>query len=177
MYVIEDSEIKLINCTEDIIISILAGADILAEHIKAKVDNQWSRHGRDIFKYTLEQLKKPNADPKWLSYLLIDKKTNTLIGNGGYKGSPDNNTVEIGYEVSPNWINQGKATSLVKLVIKNAFETSLVDAIKANTLAEHNASTSVLQKLNFQLAERQSQNSNQLFWHWILYKENYRLIS
>ena len=177
MHIIEDKEIKLINCNPEIIEIILKGQKTLSQDLNIEVDSQWSLHGKDIFAKTKEQISKPDQDTRWWSYLLIYKKENKLIGNGGYKGNPEKGGVEIGYEISPQYRNRGLTTRMVKLLIDEAFRYDTVTHIKANTLAEKNASASVLQKLNFQLAQNIQHGNVELFWRWILYKENYLLIS
>ena len=68
-----------------------------------------------------------------------------LVGSGGYKGPPVSREVEIGYEIAPGYRRKGYATAATLLMTQHAFETGLVDAVVAHTVAEENASTRVLQ--------------------------------
>ena len=73
-----------------------------------------------------------------------------MIGGGGYKGKPTaEGMVELGYEITSNYRNNGYATEMARGLIAHAFTNNMVKSIIAHTLAEENASTKVLQKCGF----------------------------
>jgi hypothetical protein len=83
----------------------------------------------------------------WLPYLFIFRPDRAVVGLGGFKSVPDaQRTIEIGYSVAPTYQSRGFATSAARQLIGIAFESKLVDCVRAHTLAEQNASTRVLKK-------------------------------
>jgi len=165
---ISGNRIKLINCTQPILQAILIGDDHLSKVMNIKVPDEWSEFGKEIFKYSLERLEhEPNSE-QWYSYLPIGIENNTLLGSCGYKGTPRNGVVEIGYEVAKDYRGQGFATEIVEILISNAFNHMEVKAIQAHTLAEENASVSVLKKHHFQFVEEFEDDEDGLIWKWLL---------
>ena len=86
----------------------------------------------------------PQQDALWCGYLFL--ANGTLIGNGGFVGTPDQEgTVEIGYEIAPEHRNRGHATRAVRHLIQLAFGGGATRVI-AHSLAIPNASNAVLTK-------------------------------
>ncbi len=89
------------------------------------------------------------------------------------KGAPNKNgIVEIGYEVCQEFRNQGFATSITHLLVKQAFEHQEVKIIQAHTLAKINASVKVLQKNKFFFKEAIEDSEQSAIWRWELKKSN-----
>lgn len=86
-------------------------------------------------------------DINWPAYLFVSANLQSVVGNGGFTGAPVNGEVEIGYEIAPEFRNQGYATAAARALLAEAFEHPNVDAVIAHTLAEHNASNAVLVKI------------------------------
>jgi RimJ/RimL family protein N-acetyltransferase len=84
----------------------------------------------------------------WCAYLFIDSETKTVVGNGGFKGAPKNNTLEIGYEVYHKFYRRGYATEAVKGLLDLA-ESKKIKTIIAETEVENTASIRVLEKNGF----------------------------
>jgi RimJ/RimL family protein N-acetyltransferase len=90
---------------------------------------------------------RPLPPPDWGNYFVIHRQAKALIGNGGFKGAPDEaGKVEIGYEVAPALRNLGYATEATRALIAFAFEHPDVHSVAAHTLAHASASTRVLEK-------------------------------
>lgn len=166
--------IRLVNCDEPLLKSLLKGEDHLSRVLGITIPDQWSEFGTLVFKYVLHQIEKNPAEVKWYIYLPIDQATNTLLGTCGYKGQPDaTGTVEIGYEVAAAFRNQGYATEITELLIRNAFADAAVQAIQAHTLAEKNASVRVLEKCKFKFVEELIDEEDGKIWKWVLKKHWY----
>lgn len=92
----------------------------------------------------------PALNAPWTGYLFADFKGTKIIGNGGFVNKPDaNGTIEIGYEIAPNFQNQGFATEAVGEMISFALSNNATKII-AHTLANKNASNAVLLKSGFE---------------------------
>jgi RimJ/RimL family protein N-acetyltransferase len=80
----------------------------------------------------------------WSGYLFADE--DRLVGNGGFVDSPDaKRTVEIGFEIAPEFCNLGYGSAAARKLIALAFEHG-ASRIVAHTLAQRNASNTALCK-------------------------------
>ncbi|MCG6168334.1 GNAT family N-acetyltransferase [Leptospira sp. FAT2] len=124
------------------------GKDRLADYLGLNIPTSWPTFP-EAFLVTDQDSKKdePEKPNLWGGYFFINPILKSLIGNGGYTGAPDSaGSVEIGYEIAPEFWNQGYATLAAKQLIELAFKQPNVLQVKATTLAEENASNSVLKK-------------------------------
>ncbi len=164
-----DRRIKLINCTQNIIESMLKGDAALAEALQANVPTAWSEFGHSAFRYTLDQIARNPTSVIWWTYLPILLESNTLIGSCGFKGPPnDKGQVEIGYEVAKAYCDRGYATEIAELLIEKAFRYKEVQHILAHTLAEENASVKVLKKCHFKFMGAVEIGEEEKIWKWQL---------
>lgn len=83
----------------------------------------------------------------WIGYFAIKDKR--VVGTGGYKGAPKNQTVEIAYSTFPDFEGQGIGTEICYALVELAQQTNASIRITARTLPEWNASTRILQKNQF----------------------------
>jgi [ribosomal protein S5]-alanine N-acetyltransferase len=83
---------------------------------------------------------------EWPGYFFVSEQHRAVIGNGGFAGLPKDGIVEIGDEVAPEFRNLGYATKAVRAILAQAFAMPEIQAVVAHTLAEKNASNSVLAK-------------------------------
>jgi [ribosomal protein S5]-alanine N-acetyltransferase len=72
-----------------------------------------------------------------------------LMAAGGFKGPPQDGTVEIGYSVLPRFQGQGYATEMVRALVDWAFRQPGVSQIAAETTEENAASMRLLCRLGF----------------------------
>lgn len=76
-----------------------------------------------------------------------------LIAAGGFKGPPQDGTVEIGYSVLPQFQNHGYATEMVRALVDWAFAQPGVRRIVAETTKNNTPSVRLLRRLGFVRAE------------------------
>ena len=76
----------------------------------------------------------------------------TLVGGGGFLGTPEGGVATTGYSVLPQFQNRGYATELVGALINWALGQPGVTAIAAETEGPNPASERVLAKLGFRAA-------------------------
>lgn len=81
--------------------------------------------------------------------MLADNIGDTLIASAGFKGPPQDGTVEIGYSVLPQFQGQGYATEMVRALIDWAFAQPGVVRIVAETTEDNTPSVRLLHRLGF----------------------------
>lgn len=91
-----------------------------------------------------------------------------LVGSGGFKGGPLEGAVEVGYEIAPEFQGQGFATEAIRAMIEHAFSFEDVLVVQAQTLAEPNASTRVLEKVRMLMVETIEDSEEDPTWRWVL---------
>lgn len=92
------------------------------------------------------------ADPgstRWGTRLFVLREPRALIGWGGFKGSPREGVIELGYEIAPSWRGRGLATAAVQELLREAFRAPEVRTVIAHTQAEPGPSARVLEKAGF----------------------------
>ncbi len=167
--IIETRNLNLISCDTEILKSAIEGNEILAKKMNLAVHDNWTEFGVGALQYSLDKLAESDDEKNWWTYFPIHKQDNKLIGSGGYKGKPTTDgTVEIGYEIAPDYRNCGLATEMAKGLIEFAFQDARVKSIHAHTLGQVNPSTKVLQKCGFEKVEEINDPDDGLIWKWVL---------
>jgi [ribosomal protein S5]-alanine N-acetyltransferase len=168
---IETQNLTLIPADINLLQKAIEGNKQLAEELHTDIDEHWTEFGTIALRYVLEKLIVNPDEIFWWTYFPVYKKENKLIGSGGYKGKPEDDTVEIGYEIAPAYRNKGLATEMAKGLIDHAFRNKNVKLILAHTLGHENSSTKVLTKCGFEKVEDINDPDNGLIWKWVLKKK------
>jgi RimJ/RimL family protein N-acetyltransferase len=139
----------------------------LAKILRVSIPNSWPTFP-EAFSIPAEESHEANPPTnEWNGFFFIHQKDNVLVGNGGFYGQPDDSgTVEIGYEIAPEYWNRGFATEAVQAMINFAFAHEEVKAIMAHTLAEKNASNKVLQKVGMEFVAEIDDFEQGKTWRW-----------
>ncbi len=167
--ILETRNLKLIACDPEILKSAIDGNETLAKKMNIAVHDNWTEFGVGALHYSLDKLLESDDEKSWWTYFPIHKQDNKLIGSGGYKGKPTTDgTVEIGYEIAPDYRNRGLATEMTEGLIEHARRDARVKSIIAHTLGEVNPSTKVLQKCGFVKVEEINDPEDGLIWKWVL---------
>ena len=86
------------------------------------------------------------------SWIFIEKLTNQVIGDGGYKGNPDTRgQIEIGYEIIESKRQKGYATEAIEALLEWTLTQDEVKSIIAKCHYKNIPSQSLLDKLGFKL--------------------------
>ena len=163
------TRLSLIPANKLILQTLLQSDEALARLLSINIAKKWAEFGRAIFQYSLDKIEVEPSEENWWMYLVIYREENRLIGNGGFKGKPDENgCVEIGYSIAPAYRNQGFATEMAQGLIAHAFSFPLVKKVVAHTLAEVNASGAVLQKCGMKRVGELDDLEDEWIWKWEL---------
>ncbi len=151
---IETARLQLIAATEDLVRAEIEDRAAFSSSLQAEVPTAWPPQFNDIHTQTFT-LEKLTANPQqvgwWSWYFILKSTTNSeraLIGNGGFKGPPTADGVEVGYSILQQFQNAGYGSEAVAGLIDWAFKQG-VRCVSAETLPELGASIRVLEKNGF----------------------------
>ncbi|WP_252504655.1 GNAT family N-acetyltransferase [Sporosarcina sp. Marseille-Q4943] len=137
--IIETNRLKLIACTPEFLAMIPPEDYEIRDHVKGHA----------------AELQNDDSQLGWGVWFVVDKETDTIIGDIGFKGKPStDHTVEIGYGIVPSAQNKGYATEAVGTLIEWAFASREVEIVIAECVEENSASIKVLEKLGFRKTGR-----------------------
>ncbi|PUA29095.1 MAG: hypothetical protein B0W54_00295 [Cellvibrio sp. 79] len=107
----------------------------------------------------------PDSGPvfPWMGYLVEEQ--GVFTGACAFKSLPVDGTVEIAYFTFPEYEGNGNATNMAKHLIRIASAHG-ARRVTAQTLPEHNASTHILQKLQFVFAGVVQHPEDGEVWEW-----------
>ena len=80
----------------------------------------------------------------------VDHATGRLVCSGGFAAPPVERSVEIGYEVAPEFRGQRFGVAAARALVEQAVVSGAVDHVVAHTLPGPNPSTGVLMSLGFE---------------------------
>jgi [ribosomal protein S5]-alanine N-acetyltransferase len=171
---IKTNHLQLIPVERIHIESLLQNKSELAALLNVIVPNGWP-HFPEAFSLPADESRESNSPlTDWRGYFFIHTKEGVLVGNGGFKGQPDESgIIEIGYEIASEYWNRGFATEAVQGMIDYAFDRKKVQAVIAHTLAEKNASNSVLQKVGMKFITEVDDPDEGKIWRWQIHRDEY----
>ena len=143
------------HSTIDLVRAEIEDRDRFSTLLKADVPENWPPEIlSDALPWFLQQLETTQDALGWFGwYVLYANETSThptLVGGVGFKGPPqENNTVEIGYSLLPQFHGQGYATEMINGIVHWAFSHAEVSRIIAKTTPDNIPSRRVLAKTGF----------------------------
>ncbi|ANX13631.1 GNAT family N-acetyltransferase [Fictibacillus arsenicus] len=164
---VETQRLLIISFTYEMVEATLKGRSELEKVLGCKVSEEWpsSTYAKRI-PQKKEKLKQQPETSIW-SRIVIEKESNTLIGEIGCKGGPnDKGVVEIGYGLVSKARNKGYATEMVSKLTEWLLERPDVNKVTAECLDTNIPSARVLEKSGFHLIDHKD---DMFFWG---YKEN-----
>lgn len=164
------SRLQLLSCTLQYFEALLQGKDVLGELLDIDIPEEWTEYP-EIILVAYDKLRNDPSMLGWFFYLVVHQEDKRLIGAGGFKGRPDNNgTVEIGYEITPAYRDQGYGTELTQALVRFAFNHSYVQKVIAHTEEEYNAAVKVLQKSGMHFVGEAPEQ----LWRWEITRTQYQ---
>jgi hypothetical protein len=85
------ARLTIVPATPELVDLELAGADRLAEALRADLPDEWppEHHDADVLRFVRAELDEPSAAGWWLHYLVLDEEGGrVLVGTAGFKGPP-----------------------------------------------------------------------------------------
>jgi RimJ/RimL family protein N-acetyltransferase len=150
---VETARLKLVSSTLE---EALAQIEAMPPDQKAQLSSEW-----------LAQLRSPTVDLWTLGFDIVDRTTNLIVGQCGFKGPPGaDETVEIAYGINSTQQGKGYATEAAAALVAYAFGSGRVRVVRAHTLPEANASTRVLTKCGFRHVGEVNDPEDGLVWRW-----------
>jgi RimJ/RimL family protein N-acetyltransferase len=173
---IKTNKLQLLPVERIHIEALLRHKSELAAILHVTVPANWP-HFPEAFSLSANESRESNpSSTDWHGYFFIHPKDRVLVGNGGFKGPPDElGTIEIGYEIASEYWNRGLATEAAHRMIDYAFAHEEVQAVIAHTLAERNASNRVLQKVGMKFIAEVDDPEEGKIWRWQISRDKYHL--
>lgn len=108
-------------------------------------------------------LDNPGFHPDWIGVWAVDGQT--VVGSGGFRRSPMDGMVEIGYGVAPSCEGRGVASIICATLVHHAF-THGAEKVIAHTLPTGYASQRVLAKNGFTFVDEHMDPEDGLVWRY-----------
>jgi RimJ/RimL family protein N-acetyltransferase len=168
------NNLRLITVERVHVEALLRNKRELAAILRVTVPDGWP-HFPEAFSLPADESHRSELSPTdWPGYFFIHPQERALVGNGGFTGDPDDSSaVEIGYEIAPEHRNRGFATEAARAMIDYAFSHEEVRAVVAHTLAETNASNSVLRKVGLTFVAEADHPEVGKTWRWRISRDEY----
>ncbi len=119
---------------------------------------------RDVIASTIALYERQGYEPPWIGYLAVED--DSCVGTCAFTSAPTQGQVEIAYFTFPPNEGRGVATRMAQLLIGLAAATDASVLVKAHTLSEENASTTVLRRLGFEFAGVVEHPTDGTIWEW-----------
>ncbi len=159
-------QIRLVPATVTLLNALNEDRALFSELMASPVPDGWPEFPEAIG-FTLEHLQNaPEADQAWSMQFFVDPATGRLLGSGGFAARPVNRTVEIGYEVAPEFRGRGFGTAAARALVERAVASGEVDHVIAPPRPGPNASTGVLVSLGFEHVADQEDLEVGTVWEW-----------
>lgn len=101
----------------------------------------------------------------WVGYFVV--RQDKIVGSCGFVGQPKDGKVEIAYWTFKEFEGQGIASFACKELVAIAYQTDPGLTITAKSAPEHNASTKILEHMNFVFTEIVQDEEIGDAWLWI----------
>lgn len=166
--VLETPRLVLVSIDQPVIGAAAAGDAALAHHLAAALDPTWPpEFWTDAVPWLAADPGRLAAAPGWWAWiwLLVDPDgRRTLIGNGGFKGPPDERgSVEIGYSIVTARQRLGLATEACRALLDHAFADQRVTRVAARTLPGNEPSIGVAHRLGMTRQPREDSDGEIAF--------------
>lgn len=162
MPMVRTPRLTLVPFTPGLIEAVLRSTAELGDLLGVQIADGWPNADyRDVLPIIAQQALRNPASSQW-SYLALHTADQSLIGDLGGKGGPDDDgVVDIGYSIVPAYQRCGYATEAVQALIAWACVEPGVRQITAECLRDNVSSIRVLEKVGM---EQVRADATYLYW-------------
>lgn len=148
--------------TVEMMEKVLNDKAAFSEEFSFNVHSEWPLpEYHQFFPYKINKFKETPIENKWEG-LIIHKGTNTIIGDMGFKGSPnEEGAINIGYSIVPDQRGKGYASEMGKAFVQWGLSQPGVKTVVATCSPDNQPSIKVLQKIGLQCIE---EKNGKLYW-------------
>lgn len=154
---LETKRLRLVPMTYDFILKVTDNDLSAYDLLRAVKTETWPESAdiKDIFHILRDILKdKPNPDG-FDAWLFINKENNTIVGDGGFKGAPDENgVIDIGYAIIEPQRRKGFALEAVTALLEWGLSQDNVKTVTADCLVDNIPSIKMLRKIGMNEVEK-----------------------
>jgi RimJ/RimL family protein N-acetyltransferase len=159
-------QVGLLPATEPLLNALNDSRTLFGQLIGSPVPDGWPEFPEAIA-FTVEHLRTASdAARAWSMQFFVDPATGRLLGSGGFAAPPSERTVEIGYEIAPEFRGRGLGVAAARALVDRAVAGGEVDHVLAHTLPGPNPSTGVLVSLGFEHTDDQEDPEVGVVWEW-----------
>jgi ribosomal-protein-alanine N-acetyltransferase len=134
-----------------------------ASHVLgAALSSEWPQP--DLLDVLPSQASASPSDERFGVWVMIDRATNSVMGDIGFMGPPDaSGSIEVGYSVIPELRRRGYATEAAQAIVDWAVDQPEVNVVVADCDAGNVASIRTLERIGF---VRTGETNGQLRWRY-----------
>ncbi len=168
---IKTKRLRMVSWNREMALAAIHDRLRLSQLLNVKVPNDFPNE--PVRKFVLpEKLKELERDPNYgqWSGMIVHQSDAIVIGSMGFKSPPDQNgTVEIGYDIIPDYQGYGYATEMALALVKWAFQQPPINRVLAECLKTNTPSIRVLEKVGMIPTE-----STEDLLKWEIHKKSIR---
>jgi RimJ/RimL family protein N-acetyltransferase len=171
---IQTPRLQLLSCSLEYFELLLQSNDHLADLLGISIPDNWTEYPEMVL-VAYDKLRNNPSMLGWFFYLVIHRNDKCLIGAGGFKGKPnEDGTVEIGYEITPSYRENGLGTEMAEGLIRFAFGHSYVNNVIAHTEEEYSPSIKILQKVGMKFVGAVKNKEGEELWKWQITRDQFQ---
>jgi len=146
------SRLQLFVLKRPFLEAFVSSRTALSRLIALSVPDEWPV-ASELIPFVLSQLDSSPQIANWLPWAIVDRQTESLVGDAGFKGAPDDcGNCEIGYSIISSFRQRGYATEAVGSILTWARRNPHIRTIRAEALESNPPSQRVLEKHGFLFA-------------------------
>jgi [ribosomal protein S5]-alanine N-acetyltransferase len=159
---VQTERLELLALTPELAADALRDKTAAAKRINADIPPGWPPSDLlDFLPYYVRDLKRDSSLVGWGIWVIVHNIGRVVIGDIGFKGKPENGTIEIGYGILPAYQQQGYATEASRALIAWAWMQPDVERVTAACLDTNAASRRVLEKIGMR---RTGKSGGLIYW-------------
>lgn len=154
---LETKRLRLVPMTYDFVLKVIANDLSVYELLGVTKTETWPENTdiKEILHIIRDSLKDKTKPDGFDAWLFISKENHTIVGDGGFKGLPDENgVIDMGYAIVEAERQKGLALEAVSALLNWGLLQNGVNAVTADCLHDNIPSIKILTKIGMQEVER-----------------------